>query len=129
MEIQRKVRKFQAGCPKVKVLPFFRFNLMISVSTEMLYQEVRDEISLGSELVWKNQGRCKSKKVATLSQKEQCGCIQNFQTGLLQFYAQTYSGQIKIYHCRNYLISLCFVTESKPTRKILFRFKENLHVE
>ena len=33
--------------PKVKVLLFPRFNLMISVSTKMLYQEIR-EISLGS---------------------------------------------------------------------------------
>ena len=39
--------------PKVKVLPFRRFNLMISVSTRMLYQEVR-EIPLRSG---KSQGR------------------------------------------------------------------------
>ena len=48
-----------------KVLPFYRFNLMISGSAEMAYQKVR-EISLRSG---KSQGRCKSKKVATLFNK------------------------------------------------------------
>ena len=31
------------GCSNVKVLPFLRFNLMISVSIKMPYQEVREK--------------------------------------------------------------------------------------
>ena len=48
-----------SGCPNVRVLPFLRFNLMISVSTKMPYQEVR-EISLRSGKVRKNESRKKS---------------------------------------------------------------------
>ena len=35
------------GCPNIKILPFLRFNMMISVSIKMPYQELR-EISLRS---------------------------------------------------------------------------------
>ena len=42
----------------MKVLPFHRFNLKITVSTKMAYDEVR-EISVRSG---KSQGRCKSEK-------------------------------------------------------------------
>ena len=38
-------QRILTGCLNVKVLPFLRFNVMISVSTKMLYEEVR-EISL-----------------------------------------------------------------------------------
>ena len=30
------------GCPNIKVLPFLRFDLMISVSIKMPYQEVKE---------------------------------------------------------------------------------------
>ena len=30
------------GCPNIKVLPFLRFNMMISVSIKAPYQEVRE---------------------------------------------------------------------------------------
>ena len=42
------------GCPNIKVLPFLRFNLVISVSIKMPYQEVRD-ISLWSGKVRKDE--------------------------------------------------------------------------
>ena len=46
---QGKVRRviFKMGHLKVKVLEFLKFILLISVSTRMLYQEIR-EISLSS---------------------------------------------------------------------------------
>ena len=46
LEITEMSRNLK-GCPNIKVLPFLRFNLMISVSIKMPYQEVR-EISLRS---------------------------------------------------------------------------------
>ena len=33
---------FLTTCPNVKVLPLLRFNLMISVATKMLYQEIME---------------------------------------------------------------------------------------
>ena len=56
LESQRKVREPET------VLPLLRFNFMVSDSAKLLYQEVREN-SLRSE---KNQGKRRSKKVATL---------------------------------------------------------------
>ena len=50
------------GCPNIKVFPFLRFNLMISASTKMPYQEFR-EISDVRE----KSGKMKVEKVATLT--------------------------------------------------------------
>ena len=51
----RKMSGNLKGCLNIKVLPFLRFNLLISVSIKMPYQEVR-EISLRSgksQEIWK----------------------------------------------------------------------------
>ena len=48
MEFEEKREKsgksqgYLTGCLNVKVLPLFRFNLMISVSAKIDYQEVRE---------------------------------------------------------------------------------------
>ena len=38
------------------------------------------------------------------------GVLSNFNTVLLQFYAQTYSNLRQIYHCNNYITSLSHLT-------------------
>ena len=37
---------------------------------------------------------------------ERAGVFSNFNTVLLQFYAQFYSNSTQIYHCKNYITSL-----------------------
>ena len=58
-KVREKSGNFK-NCPKVKVLPFLRFNLIISVSTKILYQAVR-EISLRSGKVREDESQEKGK--------------------------------------------------------------------
>ena len=54
----------------------------------------------------------------------------NFNTVLLQCYAQFYSKSIQIYHCKNYIISLYFYHNIKfQPKEIVQRLKNNLHIE
>ena len=47
------------------------------------------------------------------------GVFSNFNTVLLQFYAQTYSNSIQIYHCKNYITRLYFYHSIKSSLKNL----------
>ena len=45
----------------------------------------------------------------------QAGVFSNFNTVLLQFYAQIYSNLIQIYHCKNQMTGLYFITASNSS--------------
>ena len=55
---KEKSQEILTGCSNLKVLALLRFNLMISVSSKMLYQKVR-EISLRSG---RSQGKVRENK-------------------------------------------------------------------
>ena len=54
------------------------------------------------------------------------GVFSNFDTVLLQFYAQIYSNSIQIYHCKNYITSLYFYHSVKFQLKICAEAEEKL---
>ena len=56
--------------------------------------------------------------------------LSNFNTVLLQFYAQFYSNSIQIYHCKNYINKFILLAHHQtPAKKFVQRLKNNLHIE
>ena len=56
--------------------------------------------------------------------------FRNYNTVLLQFYAQFYSDSIQIYYCKSHIISLYFYHSIKfQLKNFLQRLKNNLHIE
>ena len=54
----------------------------------------------------------------------------NYNSVLLQFYAQFYSYSIQMYHCKNHMISLYFYHSIKfQLRNLCKGLKNNLHIE
>ena len=55
----------------------------------------------------------------------------NYNTVLLQFYAQFYSNSVQIYHCKNHIINkfILLSQHQLSTEKSVQRLKNNLHIE
>ena len=55
----------------------------------------------------------------------------NFNTVLPQFYAQTYSNSIQIYHCNKFIGNKFILLSERqiPVKKSVQRLKKNLHIE